>query len=266
MIKLIATDMDGTFLTKEGTYDLARLEALLDRFEKQGMLFAVASGRGYLSLEKLFAPVKDRILFIAENGSLVVFKDQVLYEASMRKDFYLETFRKLQESPYFDKSKLLLTGKKASYVLEDVDETYLYFSGKYNENIQMVESLDLIEDTIFKMTTNFDPEHIQEVEGWINQEVPGVKAMTTGFESIDIVLDYVDKGHALEAVLTSLELDKSQLLAFGDNLNDYHMMQVAGLAVAPENARVEIKALADEIIGHHQDAAVMTYMEGILHD
>ena len=27
--------------------------------------------------------------------------------------------------------------------------------------------------------------------------MPGVKAMTTGFESIDIVLDYVDKGVAI---------------------------------------------------------------------
>ena len=32
------------------------------------------------------------------------------------------------------------------------------------------------------------------VEAWVNEHVPGVKAMTTGFESIDIVLDYVDKG------------------------------------------------------------------------
>ena len=34
-------------------------------------------------------------------------------------------------------------------------------------------------------------------EAWVNEHVPGVKAMTTGFESIDIVLDYVDKGVAM---------------------------------------------------------------------
>ena len=54
-----------------------------------------------------------------------------------------------------------------------------------------------ITDDIFKFTTNFTEETLEAGEAWINEHVPGVKAMTTGFESIDIVLDYVDKGVAI---------------------------------------------------------------------
>ena len=263
MIKLVATDMDGTFLDGEGRFDMERLKSLLVSYKEKGIYFAVASGRGILSLKKLFADVRDEVIFIAENGSYVEFHGEDMYEATMSRDFYLSTFEALKKSPYFDERKMLLTGKKACYVLDTVDETYLMFSRHYNENIQKVASLEDITDEIFKFTTNFTEETIEVVEAWVNENVPGVKAMTTGFESIDIVLDYVDKGVAIVELAKKLGLTMDQVMAFGDNLNDLHMMQVVGHPIAPENARAEILELAEAVIGHHKDQSVMTYMEGL---
>ena len=264
-IKLVATDMDGTFLNGQISYDVERLKVVLDRFEEKGIIFAAASGRGYLSLEKLFAPVKDRIMFIAENGSLVEYKGEVLYEAVMPKDFYLSVFEQLKSSPYVDTSKLLLTGKKGCYVLETVDPTYLYFSAKYNENIQKVASLADIEDDIFKFTTNFTEETVEAGEAWVNEKIDGVTAMTTGFESIDIVLDHVDKGVAITALAEKMGWSMDQIMAFGDNLNDLHMMQVVGHPIAPSNARPEVLALAETVIGPHDEESVIAYMEELAH-
>ena len=42
------------------------------------------------------------------------------------------------------------------------------------------------------------------------------------------------------------------------------MLTFAGHAVATENARDEIKEVADEVIGHHKDGAVFDYMEGLV--
>ena len=208
--------MDGTFLDEAGQFDMERLKKLLHSYKEKGIYFAVASGRGLLSLEKHFADVKDEIIFIAENGSLVRFHG-----------------------------------------------TYLMFSHHYNENIQKVASLEDITDEIFKFTTNFTEETVEAGESWVNEHVPGVKAMTTGFESIDIVLDYVDKGVAIVELAKKLDLDMDQVMAFGDNLNDLHMMQVVGHPVAPENARPEILELAETVIGHHKDQSVIAYMEGL---
>ena len=107
-------------------------------------------------------------------------------------------------------------------------------SQHYNENIQKVKSLADIQDEIFKLTTNFDAALVLEGEQWVTENIPGVKAMTTGFESIDIVLDYVDKGVAITALADKLGISMDQVMAFGDNLNDLHMMQVVGHPVAPE--------------------------------
>ena len=110
MIKLVATDMDGTFLDGEGRFDMERLKNLLVSYKERGIYFAVASGRGILSLKKLFADVRDEVIFIAENGSYVEFHGEDMYEATMSRDFYLSTFEALKKSPYFDERKMLLTG------------------------------------------------------------------------------------------------------------------------------------------------------------
>jgi len=175
------------------------------------------------------------MIFIAENGSVVEFHGEDLYEATMSKDFYLGVFEALKSSPYADPNKLLLTGKKGSYVLETVDPDYLALSQHYNENIQKVKSLADIQDEIFKLTTNFDA-----------------------------ALDYVDKGVAITALADKLGISMDQVMAFGDNLNDLHMMQVVGHPVAPENARPEILAIAEKVIGHHATGSVLRYMEEIV--
>ena len=44
MIKLIATDMDGTLLDERGEVDLPRLERLLDHLDQKGIRFVIATG------------------------------------------------------------------------------------------------------------------------------------------------------------------------------------------------------------------------------
>ena len=67
-VKLIASDMDGTLLNGKGELDPAFFP-LFRELELRGIRFAAASGRQYDGLLRTFAPVADRMLFIAENGA-----------------------------------------------------------------------------------------------------------------------------------------------------------------------------------------------------
>ena len=69
-VKLIASDMDGTLLNGKGELDPAFF-SLFKKLEHRGIRFAAASGRQYDGLRRTFAPVADRMLFIAENGAYV---------------------------------------------------------------------------------------------------------------------------------------------------------------------------------------------------
>ena len=78
MIKLIASDLDGTLL-QNGAQELDpvvfdQIRALAEN----GIRFVAASGRQYPNLRRLFAPVQDDISYIAENGSLCIHEGKTL--------------------------------------------------------------------------------------------------------------------------------------------------------------------------------------------
>ena len=79
MIKMIASDLDGT-LIPEGTQEMEPgffevLSELLDR----GYQFYVATGRQYANVRRLFDAYADRIGFVCENGALAMAQEQQQY-------------------------------------------------------------------------------------------------------------------------------------------------------------------------------------------
>lgn len=77
-IKFIASDMDGTLLDENGQLN-PEFFAVFEQLEQRNIRFAAASGRQYYSLRDTFEPIKDRMIFIAENGTLVMYQDKELY-------------------------------------------------------------------------------------------------------------------------------------------------------------------------------------------
>lgn len=71
MIKLIASDMDGTLLNTKGELPL-QFFPLLKALWAKGILFVAASGRQYHNLLLHFGHVKDKIALLCENGAMVV--------------------------------------------------------------------------------------------------------------------------------------------------------------------------------------------------
>ena len=73
-IKLVAFDMDGTVLDSK----LRLPKGLFEMIESHpNVKFVVASGRQYYSLLNIFNPIKDKLIFISENGGIIMEKDKV---------------------------------------------------------------------------------------------------------------------------------------------------------------------------------------------
>ncbi len=71
-IKLIAVDMDGTFLSDQKTYNRERFMAQYQQMKAQGIRFVVASGNQYYQLISFFPEIANEIAFVAENGGWVL--------------------------------------------------------------------------------------------------------------------------------------------------------------------------------------------------
>lgn len=70
-LKLVAADVDGTFVRSDYTYDKPRFARLLARMARVGCRFVVASGNQYYQLRDLFPEHGNAISYVAENGALV---------------------------------------------------------------------------------------------------------------------------------------------------------------------------------------------------
>ena len=71
MIKLIATDIDGTLL-KDGTLMLdPEYMTVIDKLTEKRIIFVACSGRQFISERKLFAPIRDKLLYITDGGTVV---------------------------------------------------------------------------------------------------------------------------------------------------------------------------------------------------
>lgn len=260
-MKILAADMDGTFLDHNGTYDKSRLSQLLDDCEAKGYIFTIASGRALLALEELFKGFVDRMAIIAENGALVQYKGRVLFEAKIEPQKYLEIAETTLALTGCE--GILLSGRGGAYTPLDADPAYIQAMEAYYENM-VVTDLTTVTDDIFKVTAKFQGDTIIERGERLNAIFEDMTAVTTGFDSMDIIPQGVDKGFGLDHLCQELGLEAADVVGFGDNLNDKEMLIFAGRAIAMENARDEIKAIADEVIGHHKDGAVLDYMESLV--
>ena len=84
-VKLIAVDMDGTFLSDAKTYNRERFLAQYARMKEQGIRFVVASGNQYYQLISFFPEIAHEIAFVAENGGWVVSAGEDVLTVNCRK-------------------------------------------------------------------------------------------------------------------------------------------------------------------------------------
>lgn len=265
MIKLIATDMDGTFLREDHSFDQIALRRVLDRFKEKGYLFVAASGRSMQSLKQLFEEFVDDIAFVAENGAIVEYKGQTIFmDDPIAPEVYLPLIEKIDAGPYGSSKAMVLSARDDFYLLKDADAHFLQKMTEYYPHFQLVDSFTEVEDEIIKLNAKFAPEEMEAARDWLNSNCDGVTAMTTGFNNIDIILSGTNKSVGLGHLCQYFGLTESDLVVFGDNQNDIDMMKFASYALATENARADVKAVADQVIGHCNDGAVLTYIEEIL--
>ena len=115
MIKLIASDIDGT-LVPDGTDKIdPEMMDVIAGLKEKGIVFAGASGRQFLSMKKLFSPVWQDIYYITDNGSILRDAKTVLKKHVIPRPLLMEMIRDAKMLPGCD---IMLCGEDAAYCEE----------------------------------------------------------------------------------------------------------------------------------------------------
>ena len=106
------------------------------------------------------------------------------------------------------------------------------------------------------------------VEDLLNTELSGLWAMHSmdydGLWFYEIVPSESTKGSALSYISDLLGIHPDEVVAVGDQVNDIDMVQFAGLGVAMGNAVPELKAVADKVIGIHDEDGLAAFLETLI--
>ena len=237
MIRLIASDIDGTLIPYGGQAVPAELFAEIRRLREKGVLFCPASGRQYTSLRRLFAPVADKVPFLCENGAVVFGPGSpgpVLGKTVMERERALALCRDIHAHPAFE---VLISGTDTSYLCPKGGEILPVMEGKGNNIVLLARPEDVPEDIV--KVSAFCPRGTREAEGALSRWAGVFHAAVAGEEWLDFTL--ADKGTGLAQLCAALGVGLDEVAAFGDNFNDVSMLSIAGRPWIMENAAPELK-------------------------
>lgn len=221
MIRLVATDLDGTLLDSEGKLPEGCFEAIR-ALKAQGIRFAVSSGRTYGNIRRLFAPVADEIDYVCENGAMCVTNGMVSDVISIPEDMAREIIADVQA----EGMNLLLSGRHTTYVLDQNRRYTDDIVYRLRNTVTVMESPEDITEPLLKISGQID-RGLEEIAPRFLAKWGGrVTATVSGADWFDFSL--ANKGMGMQNLLRRLGIAPQDCAAFGDNFNDETMLALAG--------------------------------------
>lgn len=258
--RLIAVDMDGTFLTSSGDYDHERFAALYARFREENVAFAAASGNQYWQIRTFFGDFPD-VLYVAENGALVGSYTDV-WHASLLSEAAVSAAATLLDG--IPDLLVLLCGASSAYTLAANPPDAVDLMRTWYTRLALVDTWAGVDEGVLKIAIDCPAEQTPFLmERFAHELPPELVAVSSGHGSIDLIGQEASKATGLAYLGERLGVDPADMIAFGDGGNDLSMLEFVGTGVAMAQAPDYVKASADTVTGSNDESGVLAYLEGL---
>ena len=242
-IRAVASDLDGTLIKNvtntlpESFFDVIR------QVQEKGIRFVAASGRQYYNMKKLLAPVKDEIDFIAENGCLVVHKDQILHSSAIERQLALSLIHELMEVPG---TEIMISGISTGYVVSKHQDYIHLLRDLIGIQIKEIDGPEEIQEDMIKISILFKDGIPKEPEARFHRKYDSRLLVANGGNGwLDFNNRESGKGYALKVLAEFYGMSTKNFMSFGDNENDIGMLEASGISYVVDTATVYVKSHAD---------------------
>ena len=264
MIKLIASDMDGTLLNHNHKIPKENVE-LINYAKNQGIEFVVATGRAYYEALPALNEENINCDVISFNGGIVYDKNgniisitpmlpkdlyytieilksfdisyqlytkNTIYTTSIETDInaYIDLIRSNGYDPDVEHLRAEAQQKLDVGYITEVENIELYLNEKENPPIKIIA----ISNDISKL----------ENAAKLLSENKSISVTSSGANNIEIMHKNATKGEALKEIAKIYGINLENAVAIGDNLNDQAMLDIVGYSVAMKNGNTILKEQA----------------------
>lgn len=287
MIKVIASDMDGTLLGESHKLDEETLSAI-HKAQAAGIRFMLATGRNYDGAVTALGALDKRLSCDYIVGSGAEIRDpqrKIISRRVMDDKLCEELYGRLKKYPV----SVIFCTDGCDYQIgtkEEIEESMIVHLELFYENLtreeimksdsyrNMKERTRVVRDfselkragvPVFKL---FIFSRDEEILGEISKELEpdGRIAVASSFPTnLEINDVKAQKGPVLKEYIESLGYTMDEVMVFGDSLNDYSMLSMDfGATVAMENADPRVKAAAKYVTKSNEDHGVAYTIEKLL--
>lgn len=265
MIKLIASDMDGTLLSSH--LDISELnKQAIQEARDQGIEFMIATGRAIAEATPVLEEAGIKCTLISGNGAQAFDEEgNVLFTVPIDKGTIKEImavlranglyFEMMTTNGVYSESRPERLEKLATLLAKQIPHiTYKMAIAMASTQIELLtinyveDYMSLLEDDsieILKIITFC--EEGQEVLQPIGEQISqlGQLAITSSFSN-NLEVNHADaqKGIAVERIAKMRGIDMAEVMTIGDNYNDVSMLAKAGVSFAMGNAEEGVKKVA----------------------
>lgn len=276
MIKVIASDMDGTLLNSRHEISSENIEAIKIA-EDKGIKFVIVTGRDYESVKPLIeasglrcqcilmngAEYRDedgnilesininkkrfiQIVDILKNdgGSILLYTNDGIYTTSTKEEAFKSVVTNIQT---FE------TGVSYEEALEKAKTHPNFTKLKYIEDINKFSESDVEVRKI--LTFNNDLDKIVERKKQLS-EIEDLAVSSSFYTNLEITNISAQKGIILGKFADNNGIPRDEIMVLGDSFNDYSMFTEFNLSFAMGNAIPEIKEVAKYITDTNDNAGV----------
>ena len=262
-IRLIACDMDGTLLDNaDRIHD--EFWPQIETQHARGILFCPASGRQYESLLSRFTEIADDLVFIAENGTYVVYRGEELSSdplAPADAQRLVEVGRTLKM--WHAGVNMVLCGKRSAYIETDAPD-FATEVAKYYHRLEIVPDLQAVEDDILKLAVFARDASERLTFPAFAPFCSTHQVVVSGPHWLDVMVPRANKGSGIRHVQEKFGITREQTMAFGDFLNDLELMNEAAYSFAMANAHPKLKAAARYQAPGNDDNGVVRTIRAVL--
>ena len=266
---LYVSDLDGTLLNKNAKLtDYSK--KIINQLMETGMNFTVATARTYATVSKILNGVNVNAPIILMNGALIrdLQKDEYVYSAiidnsaskniiaimhEMKLYGFMYTIQKGDMVPYYEE---IATPEMKAFHEERKNKYYKQFLqtsdfGLVNDNSLYFSLINKKENLMpfYEKIKNF-----QDIKLTFYRDV-----YSDDLWYLEIFSPNASKENAVNFLKSQYGYDK--IICFGDNLNDISLFNASDKKYAVENSAVELKQLADDIIGSNDSDGVAKFLK-----
>lgn len=254
MIKLIASDMDGTLLDQNKNLP-SDFFNVLDRLKEYNITFVVASGRSYTALKPLFPEYFKNMTFICDNGAFIVKNDKTEYVSGIPHNTLVKILQTCHEK--IPDVYPVLCGNNGIYVSEKFKFHSEKELGFYYSSRKVLDNLEDVQDTIFKIAL-YDENNPKNYSFPVLNNIFGdtMELQISGVLWMDIMNKGINKGIALKNIQKASGISREETMAFGDFYNDIELLKQADYSYVMKNANEDMKAYGRFIAESNDDSGV----------